>query len=80
VLVAKLGASVTSFTYPYGARAQYSKQTPRLVKEAGFACACSSFPGHVAFYTDPYQLPRYLVRDWDGDTFARHLEDWFAVR
>ena len=79
-LEAKLGAPVTSFAYPFGGRAQYSKQTPRLVRAAGFTCACSNFQGHVAFYSDPYQLPRYLVRDWDGDTFARHLEDWFAAR
>lgn len=75
----KLGVPVSSLAYPFGGRGDYSPETPCLAKAAGFACACSNFPGHVAFYTDPYQLPRYLVRDWDGDTFARRLEAWFAA-
>jgi len=73
-----LGAPVTSFAYPFGGRGDYQPATAGLVQAAGFHCACSNFPGHVHLDTDPYQLPRYLVRDWDGDTFARHLETWFA--
>lgn len=73
-----LGAPVTSFAYPFGGRGDYQPATAGLVQAAGFHCACSNFQGHVHLDTDPYQLPRYLVRDWDGDTFARHLETWFA--
>lgn len=77
-LEAKLQRRVLSFAYPFGGRSHYSRQTPRLVRAAGFDCACSNFEGPVAFYTRRYQLPRYLVRDWDGETFAAKLEAWFG--
>ena len=72
-----LGQSVSSFSYPYGTQADYTSDTITLVKDAGFDCACSNFPGQVQSGTDLYELPRLLVRDWDGDEFAKQLRAWF---
>lgn len=74
-LEAVIGCPVRSFAYPYGTRRDYTAETVRIVEQAGFTCACANFPGLASADVDVYQLPRVLVRDWDGDRFARCLEE-----
>jgi peptidoglycan/xylan/chitin deacetylase (PgdA/CDA1 family) len=72
-----VGHPVTSFAFPYGGRSQYSQESVRLVQQAGFSCACSNYPGVVWNNSSPFELPRHVVRDWDGDEFTHRLEEWF---
>jgi peptidoglycan/xylan/chitin deacetylase (PgdA/CDA1 family) len=72
------GRAVTSFAYPFGGRADYTPTTVGLVREAGFTLACSNVPGLVRRRTDPFQLPRVLVRNWDAETFAGRLREWLG--
>ncbi len=65
-----LGRPVTSFAYPYGS---YSLETCSLAKQAGFGWACSLGNDAVWSNSDIFHLPRMLVGDWDGETFARLL-------
>jgi peptidoglycan/xylan/chitin deacetylase (PgdA/CDA1 family) len=68
-----LDRPVTSFAYPYGTQKDYTKGTAALVREAGFACACSAVEGIVGSSTDRFQLPRVFVQDLGGDEFAKRL-------
>ncbi len=72
-----LGRSVLSFSYPHGLRSTYTGETVTLVQESGFTCACTSLVDGVQRGSDCLQLPRVLIRDWDGDEFARYLWAFF---
>jgi peptidoglycan/xylan/chitin deacetylase (PgdA/CDA1 family) len=71
-----LGHQVATFAYPFGARGDYNGASIDAVRRAGFDLACANFPGRVWRRSDRFQLPRLLVRDWDGETFERWLDDW----
>ena len=69
-----LGSEVSGFSYPYGSRGDYTLETMKLVQESGFVYACANFPDLTSRQTDLFQLPRIIVRDWDGDEFTRQIE------
>lgn len=72
------GQPVTAFAYPYGASGDFTAETQALVREAGFACACTTSGALLDGRVDRYQLPRFLVRNWEPDLFARNLHAWFT--
>jgi glycosyltransferase involved in cell wall biosynthesis/peptidoglycan/xylan/chitin deacetylase (PgdA/CDA1 family) len=68
-----LGRPVSWFAYPFGSSGTYTEESVGLVRQAGFAAACSALRGSVELCTDRFQLPRVQVCDWDGDELARQL-------
>lgn len=72
-----LGEPVTSFAFPFGTVADYTEESLAILREGSFRANCTTTPGLVKRTSDPLQLPRVAVRDWDGDTFARRMAEWF---
>lgn len=72
-----LNREISSFSYPFGGRKDFTFQTMNLVKKTGYVSACANFPGPVTRWTNNYALPRNLVRDWDKDEFSRNLSMWY---
>lgn len=67
---------IRSFAYPYGSLSDYKGETVKAVREMGFDCACSTFANVVGDGCDRFQLPRFVVRDWDGEEFDGQLQAW----
>jgi peptidoglycan/xylan/chitin deacetylase (PgdA/CDA1 family) len=76
-LQAVSGKTVETFSYPYGARSDFDETSVDVVRRAGFGCACANSPGGIEDGTDPFRLPRFLVRDWDREEFAGRLASMF---
>lgn len=68
---------VSSFCYPHGGVEDVGEETVRLVREGGYEIACSTVRTPVTRYSNPYWLPRYVVRDYDVEEFAYQLSRWF---
>jgi peptidoglycan/xylan/chitin deacetylase (PgdA/CDA1 family) len=70
-----LGKAVSGIAYPNG---KFSAETQALVKQTGFAYACSSQTELVRHHQQRYALPRLWPKDWDGDRFSRFLQFWMG--
>lgn len=68
---------VISFSYPFGTRNDYTKETVDIVRQLNFTNACSNFPEMVVKSTDLFQLPRFVIRNWNGKEFDLQLQNWF---
>lgn len=72
-----LGDRIKSFSYPFGGPLDFTPATATLVQQGAMTSACSTVAGSVWPNADPFQLPRFTVRNWDGDTFAKQLTGWW---
>jgi hypothetical protein len=51
----------------------FGEPAVEAVREAGFALACSAMPGLAGRDSDPLQLPRLAVGNWDEDRLEREV-------
>jgi len=72
-----LGHKVNTFSYPFGGKPDFNDNTVNIIKENGFDLACANYSNYVISRTDPYKLPRDLVRNWDVNLFSHKIRKWF---
>lgn len=63
-----MNKKITTFSYPFGGKADYNADSVAIVREMALKTA-SNFPGRVYRNTSLYELPRKIVRNWDWTTF-----------
>jgi len=73
---------ITLFAYPHGSSTaderDYTPQTVEFVLAAGFDGAVTTRDASVAPSDQAWELPRRHVHDWEGDEFARRLNNWLG--
>lgn len=81
-----LGKEVKLFSYPYGSSNDVNEETLKILKDLGFKNAVANIQGELNNRTNPYLIPRRLVRNWKGDEFmgwmisnAKHELEQFTV-
>ncbi len=74
-----LGRELTVFSYPFGGKGSFDARSVHLCGEAGYQKAAANWSGQAHRWTDPYRIPRQLVRDWDVRTFAAMMKR-FEIR
>jgi peptidoglycan/xylan/chitin deacetylase (PgdA/CDA1 family) len=74
-----VGRSLDAFAYPFGRPADFTDDTVRAVRDAGFRIACANYSGTVRASSDPFRLPRAYVQDCDGGVFEERLVSWLAA-
>ena len=71
-----LGYPVRAVAYPFGTVHDVSADTWRAARDAGFDYALVNEPRTAWRWTSRWELPRFLVRDWDAQEFSRQLAAW----
>jgi peptidoglycan/xylan/chitin deacetylase (PgdA/CDA1 family) len=74
-----LGREPLGFSYPYGTKRDFTAATIEMIKRAGYGFACANFTGPVTAASNPYQLPRQIVRNWNAAEFEMRLDVWLAA-
>jgi peptidoglycan/xylan/chitin deacetylase (PgdA/CDA1 family) len=72
-LEAILKHSIETFSYPFGNKNDFSAITIDICKKSSICKVAANFPGQVHSWTNPYQLPRHLVRNWDINEFKNQF-------
>ena len=62
-----------SIAYPYGS---YNSDTLLIVKQQQLTGAFTTQEKFVTKRSDPFQLGRFHVKNWNGKDFEKHMKNW----
>ena len=69
-----IGGPVRAHSHPFG---DFDESTDRIVRELGFAAACTTVPCPIQADSDALRLPRFVIGNWSRGAFGRCMEDFF---
>lgn len=72
------GKHIIHFSYPFGSKVDYNNNSIKACEQAGFDMVTSNFEWQVHTYTGKFEIPRYLVRDWDLQMFGKKMKTFFT--
>ena len=74
-----LGHKITTFSYPFGGKQDYTMETVENVRKAGYIKAASNYSGQIhAKFKNYHEYPRQLVRNWDIDRFKAEINAFWT--
>jgi peptidoglycan/xylan/chitin deacetylase (PgdA/CDA1 family) len=74
-----IGKPVQSFAYPYGKKNHFNSDTIHAIQSAGFRCGCANYGRMVTRKTSRWALPRYQVLNWQANSFAGEINQWYQA-
>jgi peptidoglycan/xylan/chitin deacetylase (PgdA/CDA1 family) len=77
ILESITGERIKHFSYPFGTKADYNADSIKIMKSVGFEMTCSNFQKLSYSWTNKYEVPRFLVRDWDSVEFKQKMDSFF---
>lgn len=76
VIKEKLNKEIFGFAYPHG---NYNRETISILNEEKFHYAVTTEAKPVTLQSSIFELPRFQVKDWNGNLFHTNLENWFKA-
>lgn len=75
ILESLLNRKISTFSYPFGTKGDYSDVSIGICRELGLEKAASNYPGIWEPGIDNFQVPRCIVRDWNVQEFAKQVKE-----
>lgn len=71
------GKPVKHFSYPFGSKVDYTQTTIDICRTIGFTTVAANYHNQVHRWSNPFALPRMLVRNWPIHTFEKKMKSFF---
>ena len=79
ILEQLLQKKITHFSYPFGTRSDFNKESLEVVAELGFDFVTANYPNLVTRNSNRYELNRVVVRNWNISDFKKQLKNFFSI-
>ena len=76
ILEKKMNKTIDYFSYPFGSHEHYNQDSINIVKN-NFKLGLANFEGKVHKESNLYELPRYLIRNWNLMSFQNKIMSYF---